>query len=283
LGLAHDTYNYKKKAHAQAKAITRAKLIFRSLGLSIHAFLRKARVSPWKAISLEKTKSKRSETLTKLYIVGAGPGSADYVTPAARKAVQKAQVVIGAECVLKLFREDIKGQTLTLTMENIDDALKCALDSVKSGKTVAVVSTGDPGFSGLLGSVLRRSIGKSVEVSVVPGISSLQACAARLCMVWDDAVLITFHKGASVERKRELADAVKAGKTVLLLPDPRAFAPSEISEYLLKAGVNKGTRVAVCENLTSADERIVETTLEGALKRSFDPTNVMVIKSNLKK
>ena len=75
----------------------------------------------------------------------------------------------------------------------------------KNGKTVAVISTGDPGFSGMLGSVLRRSTGKNVEVNVVPGISSIFACAAKLCMPWDDAVLITFHKGASVERTREFA------------------------------------------------------------------------------
>ena len=244
-----------------------------SLGKRVCVF--PERQNPW-----SRRKHKRSKTLAKLYIVGAGPGSADYVTPAARKAVQEAQLVIGAECVLNLFRQDIKGETLMLTCENIDDSLKCASDSVKSGKTVAVLSTGDPGFSGLLGSVLRRSVGKGVEVNVVPGISSMLACAAKLCMPWDDAVLITFHKGASIEGKREFADAVKAGKTVLLLPDPRAFTPSEISEYLLKAGVDKETCVVVCENLTLADEKIVETTLEGALNRSFDPTSVMVIKGN---
>ena len=221
--------------------------------------------------------------MAKLYIVGAGPGSPDYVTPAARKAVQEAQMVIGDECVLGIFREDIKSQTLTLTCKNIDDMLKHASHLVKNGKTVAVISTGDPGFSGMLGSVLRRSLDKNIEIKVIPGISSLLACAAKLCMPWDEAVLITFHKGASIERKREFADAVKAGKTVLLLPDPLAFTPSDISEYLLKAGVDKETFVAVCENLTSADEKIVETTLEGTLKRSFDPTSVMAIKGNLKK
>jgi cobalt-precorrin-7 (C5)-methyltransferase len=102
-------------------------------------------------------------------------------------------------------------------------------------------------------------------------------------MPWDEALLITFHKGASTERKREFADAVKAGKTVLLLPDPLAFTPSDISGYLLKAGVNKETCVVICQNLTSPDEKIVETTLEGTLKRSFDPTCVMVIKADLKK
>ena len=220
--------------------------------------------------------------MAKLYIVGAGPGSPDYVTPAARKVVGEAEMVVGDECVLRLFRDDIKSQSVTLTCKNIDKTLKRASDTVKSGKTVAIISTGDPGFSGLLGSVLRRSLAKNIEVVVIPGISSLIACAARLNMPWDDAVLITFHKGASFQRKREFAKAVKSGKTVLLLPDPIVFTPSEISKYLLKAGVNKETSIAVCENLTSPKERIIETTLEGVTKQSFDPTSVMVIKGKLK-
>lgn len=219
----------------------------------------------------------------KLYIIGAGPGSADYVTPAARKAVQEAQIVIGDQCVLDLFREDIKSQTLTLTCKNIDDTLKRASDSVKDGKTVAVISTGDPGFSGMLGSVLRRSLDKNIEVTVIPGVSSLVACAAKLCLPWDEAVLITFHKGASEERKREFADAVKAGKTVLLLPDPAAFTPSEISEYLIKAGVNENIPVSICQKLTQTDEKIIKTTLKEALGQSFDPTCVVAIQGNLKK
>jgi cobalt-precorrin-7 (C5)-methyltransferase len=99
-------------------------------------------------------------------------------------------------------------------------------------------------------------------------------------MPWDDAVLLTFHKGASIEKKLEFADAVKAGKTIMLLPDPAVFMPSEISDYLLKAGVNEETPIVVCQNLTLANEKIVETTLEKAIKLNFDPTSVMVIKGH---
>jgi cobalt-precorrin-7 (C5)-methyltransferase len=220
--------------------------------------------------------------MAKLHIVGTGPGSPDYVTPAAKKVVQQAQLVIGAERSLSLFCNDIKGKTIALTAKNVDEVLKQAVETVKGGKTVALLSTGDPGFSGLLGSVLRRSIGKSVEVNVVPGISSIQACTAKLCLSWDDAVLFAFHDDTSVEKKRELAEAVKAGKTVLLLPDPKAFGPNEIANYLIKAGVNKDTRIIVCENLTLADEKIGETTLEGATKQSLASLCVIVVKSNLK-
>ncbi len=216
--------------------------------------------------------------MAKLFIVGTGPGSPDYVTPAARKAVQAAQVIIGGKRSLSLFSEETKGETLVLTAENIDEALKYAVNSAQNGKVVALLSTGDPGFSGLLGSVLRRSIEKRVEVNVIPGVSSIQACAARLCMNWDDAVFFAFHDGADVARKQAFAEAVKAGQNIFLLPEPKTFPPNEIAKYLLDAGVEKETCVSICENLTLTNEVVYETILAEVAKLSFSPLCVMVIK-----
>lgn len=220
--------------------------------------------------------------MAKLTIVGAGPGSPEYVTPVARKAVQEALLVIGAERSLSLFREDIRGETLSLTAKNVDEALKYAVESAKNGKNVSLLSTGDPGFSGLLGSVLKRSLDKTFEITVVAGISSLQACAARLCMSWDNVALFAFHDGTDNKKKRELLKAAKTGKNVLLLPEPKAFSPREIASYLIQAGVDKRTSVVVCENLTLSNEEVIETTLEEASKQNFASLCVMVIKGNLK-
>jgi precorrin-6B methylase 1 len=41
-------------------------------------------------------------------------------------------------------------------------------------------------------------------------------------------------------------------------------------------------QVALCENLTLSDERIIQITLEGASKQDFAPMCVMVIKSGSK-
>jgi cobalt-precorrin-7 (C5)-methyltransferase len=220
--------------------------------------------------------------VAKLSIIGVGPGSPDYVTPAARKAVQEAQVVVGAERSLRLLRGDIKGEWLRLTAKNVDQALEYAAESARKGKAVVLLSTGDPGFSGLLKSVLDRKLGKGVEIAVIPGVSSVQVCAAKLRMRWDNVDLFTFHDGASVEEKARLADAVKTGKAVMLLPEPRAFPPREVAGFLIGIGVNKTAPVAVCENLTLKDERIVETTLEDASKLDFAPMCVMVVGASLK-
>jgi len=218
--------------------------------------------------------------VAKLNVVGIGPGALDLVTPAARKTVQNADVVVGAERSLNLLRNDIKGEAVTLTAKNVPEVMKYAADAAENGKTVALLSTGDPGFSGLLKSISKYTRGRNVEVAVVPGISAIQACAARLCMSWEETILFTFHKGTTVEKKAQLAEAVKGGKDVILLPDPKAFHPREIAGFLLKAGLDKATPVFVCERLTLSDERVVESTLEQVSKRDFDALCVMVIKVN---
>ena len=216
--------------------------------------------------------------MAKLSVVGIGPGSLDYVTPAARKTVQDADVVIGAERSLSLFRKDIRGEAVALTAKNVTEVLEYAAESAEKGKTVALLSTGDPGFSGLLRSILKKTRGKDVEVNVIPGVSSIQACAARLCMCWDEISLFTFHKGTTTERKAQLLKAVREGKDVMLLPDPKAFPPPEIARFLMNSGLDKDTPVFVCERLTLSDERIVESTLERAATLDFGALCVMVIK-----
>ena len=220
--------------------------------------------------------------MAKLSVVGIGPGSPDYVTPAARQAVQTADVVIGAERSLRLFSKDIKGEAVALTAKNVNEILHYAADSAEKGKAVALLSTGDPGFSGLLRPILKTIRGRDVEINVIPSVSAIQACAARLCMCWDEMRLFTFHKGTTTENKAQLLKAVTEDKDVMLLPDPKVFPPRKIAGFLIKAGLDKETGVFVCERLTLSDERIVESTLEQVAALDFDALCVMVIKVNQK-
>ena len=209
--------------------------------------------------------------MAKLNIVGAGPGSPDYVTPAARKTVQHAEVVIGAQRSLNLFAEDIKGEIVVLTAKNLNSALKFAAESAQKGKNVVLLSTGDPGFSGLLQTVLESGLVTAEEINVVPGVSSIQACAARLSISWDDTCLFTFHEGnVTAEDKNHLVSCVKEGKNVMLLPDQRGFPPSQIASALLNAGVDKETAVFVCENLTLTMSKLPSALWKKFLNRCFD-------------
>jgi len=218
--------------------------------------------------------------LAKINIVGVGPGSTDYVTLASRKIVQNAKLVIGAQRSINLFSADIKGEKVVLTAKNLNDALKQAAESVKVGENVALLSTGDPGFSGLLHTVLESGVFNSADINVIPGISSIQACAARLNISWDNARLFTFHDEVSAEEKEKLISAVKCGRTILLLPNLRDFAPKDIANFLIELDTDKKTPVFICENITLENEKITSSTLGEILGHVFSSLCVMVIKAN---
>ncbi len=222
------------------------------------------------------------QTVAKLDIVGVGPGNPEYVTPAARKIVKQAQLVIGAQRSLALFTADINGETVVLTAKNLSDSLKQAAASLKSGKKVALLSTGDPGFSGLLHTVLESGYFNPEDIQVTPGISSIQACAARLNISWDTARMFTFHEGeVSEDAKGKLVSAFQCGRTLLILPDARKFAPKDIAALLIQTGADGKTPVYICENITLENEKVTASTLKGILDQSFGSLCVMVIKQTV--
>lgn len=206
--------------------------------------------------------------MSKIYLVGTGPGSADYITTLAFKTVKLANVLVGSRRALQLF-PDYQGETLELRARNMDEMMTTSVKLAREGNTVVVLSTGDPGFSGVLKPI--QKLAGEVEVEVVPGISSLQLCAARLQIPWDEANLLTLHgKGNSVP----ILDLIDNGKPTIVLPD---FRVHDLAQYLLDNGALPQRRVAVGERLSYPDERIFQGTLQQAASTEFSYLCVMVI------
>lgn len=206
--------------------------------------------------------------MSKLHIVGIGPGSEDYLTVKARRIVDSVEVLIGSKRAIKLFPES-QADTIELDPKDMKSSFKHAISLVRTGKSVALLSTGDPGFSGILKPFLDLS--ELVEVEVVPGISSIQLCAAKLQIPWDSVNLITLHgKGVS----DELLEALENGKTTMIIPN---FNVREIAEFLLDNGVDPQRKVAICEKLSYPDEKILKMPLKNVLDEDFSYMCVMVI------
>src|SRR5512141_2502938 len=75
-------------------------------------------------------------------IVGAGPGSLDYLTPAGRRAVERAEVLVGANRLLDLF-PDLSAERVPVGAD-----VERALEAIAAcgRRRVAVLVTGDPGM-----------------------------------------------------------------------------------------------------------------------------------------
>ncbi len=200
------------------------------------------------------------------------------MTVAAAKAVEKADLIIGAKRSLELF-EKTKGEQIALTAKNLKDSIQRASDGFKSGKNVVFLSTGDPGFSGLLHTVLESGNFTIEDVQVVPGVSSIQSCAAELKLSWDHTRIFSFHDGnVSKEDKSRLVYAYEGGHTIMLLPASQGFTPKDIAALLLDAGADGATEVYVCENLTLENQKVTKTVLADVASQIFGSLCVMVIK-----
>ncbi len=210
--------------------------------------------------------------MAKLYIAGIGPGSEDFVTPAARKAVKASEITIGSKRAVDLFPES--QEVVLLNVKNVQEKLEYGVEMVQGGKNVCILSTGDPGFSGVLSPVKRIIEEKGyegIELEVVPGISSLQLCAARVEIPWDDADLMTFH---GRENFQEILPILDNGRPTITLP---SRSTADMANFLMDNGISPDRKVTVCERLSYPEEKVVEITLKEVAESEFTYMCVMVI------
>jgi cobalt-precorrin-7 (C5)-methyltransferase len=211
--------------------------------------------------------------MSKLYIAGIGPGSEDFVTPATQKAVASAEITIGSKRALDLFPE--ANEVVQLNVKDVQEKLEMAVDLAHSGTSVCVLSTGDPGFSGVLKPIKRiikeKELEKNINLEVIPGISSLQLCAARQEISWDEADLMTFH---GRENSLEVIDILDNGRPTIALPSK---STKDMAQFLLDNGVDPQRKVAIGERLSYPDEKMVTSTLEEVAQSDFTYMCVMVI------
>jgi cobalt-precorrin 5A hydrolase / precorrin-3B C17-methyltransferase len=120
-------------------------------------------------------------------IVGIGPGGPAQITPAARDAIEQADVILGYHLYQRLIDSLAPGVPRETTgMRQEVARANRAVDLARAGRRVAVISGGDAGIYGMAGVVYEvlRERGQqsdgSVTVEVIPGISALNAAAALL-------------------------------------------------------------------------------------------------------
>ncbi len=206
--------------------------------------------------------------MSKLYLVGVGPGSEKYLTFEALNVVESSDILIGSKRALKLF-PDTKAEKIELNAKNMGEMLNLAVSKACEGRAVALLSTGDPGFSGVL-KPIKKLAGK-LEFEVIPGISSIQICASKLQISWDEANIITMHGKGITD---ELISLLSNGRTTIILPNNTI---EETVKYLLDQGIDPNRKAAVCENLSYNNEKIVEVQLKELLNEQFGYMCVLVV------
>lgn len=122
----------------------------------------------------------------RLTVLGLGPGGAEWLTPAARAALEDATDILGYTTYVNMagpFRADqrVHGTDNREEMQRARHAFELAAE----GRRVAVVSSGDPGVFAMAAAVLealdeaRDPHWAAVDLRVEPGISASLATAAQ--------------------------------------------------------------------------------------------------------
>lgn len=117
-----------------------------------------------------------------LSVVGLGPAGAQWLTPEARAALAGADDLVGYGPYLERIPHR-RGQRRHVSGNRVEAArARQALELAVAGARVAVVSSGDPGIFAMAAAVLEvaeEDAFAGVAVRVVPGLSAMQAAAAR--------------------------------------------------------------------------------------------------------
>jgi precorrin-3B C17-methyltransferase len=121
----------------------------------------------------------------KLYVVGVGPGNHDYMTYRAKQVIEESEVIVGYDTYVSLVEDLIAGKEVhRYAMTQEVDRANQAIDFAEKGRIVSLVSSGDPGIYGMIGLIYEILAEKGWDrekgtyVECVPGVSSLNSCAA---------------------------------------------------------------------------------------------------------
>jgi len=224
----------------------------------------------------------------KLFLVGVGPGSSEYLTDIAKNVIRKSKYLIGYKYTLSIVRDLIIPnfhQVYEVTMRDQDQTYNEVYKKMGKDETCTIPFTGDVNFSeSEVVDRLLEIFGKD-NVELMPGISSIQVAASKAKIPLDKTRVISFHVTEDIEdKKKELVEAIKDKKSVILVPRPwnnnaeKNFMQSEIASYLKNEGIDTSTlKVWVFEFLTTEEERVFRGRLNELEKMNFSPLSVMVI------
>ena len=202
----------------------------------------------------------------KLYVLGAGPGGREEVTPAVSAAIAASRAVACAARHLHIAA----GHPNVIEMKNFQDTFRRLREELEQGDAAVVVS-GDPGIFSLL-PLIKKNF-PSHGIVVLPGVSSLQSLCAKAGETWQEAVVLSGH-GREIGTPRIL-DAVEHARAVIFFCDAQK-GPAWLCARLCEAGLGE-VEAVVGERLGAADERVSRGAAREFVNESFDALSIVLL------
>lgn len=211
----------------------------------------------------------KQDTKHKIIVAGIGPGSKEYIVPAALKAIDEAKVLVGGLRALKDFAHE--GQNTFAIKADIKAVMDFIRENLVQNDVVVIVS-GDPGYYSLL-VALRRNFAIE-DLKVIPGLSSMQVAFAKIALPWQNASLLSFH--GRVPEDKDLN--YHQGRIIGMLTDTK-FTSAKIAQYLIARGWDKSAKAYICARLSYPDEKIVALSLDEAQTKEDTANCIFIVEA----
>ncbi|MGO1819435.1 MAG: precorrin-3B C(17)-methyltransferase [Senegalia sp. (in: firmicutes)] len=221
----------------------------------------------------------------KIYVVGIGPGDKEHMTFRAAHAIEESDIIIGYKTYIELVSDLIDDKKIVSSqMKKEVERCEKTLEYAEEGKTVALVSSGDPGIYGMAGIMLEIVMKhkSDVEVEIVPGVSASSAAASSVgAPLMHDFVTISLSDLLTdwdlIKRRLEL---VAEGDFVIAIYNPRSKKRTEqivIARDIFLKHKDKSTPVAIVRNAKREGEETTITDLENMLDYNIDMFTTVII------
>ncbi|MGI8502347.1 MAG: precorrin-3B C(17)-methyltransferase [Hassallia sp.] len=227
-----------------------------------------------------------------LFIVGTGPGAANWMSPEVKQILSEATDLVGYSFYLDLAGSLREGQRRH-EFDNREELARAemALDLAAEGRIVAVVSSGDPGIYAMAAAVFEvldsnfQPKWQSIKIHVCPGISAIQAAAARIgAPIGHDFCVISLSdilKPWSIIERRIIA-AAEADFAIAFYNPASKQRTSQLTSArdILLRYRSPQTIVVLARNIGRVGESIVVRTLEQLSPQEVDMRTLVLVGSS---
>ncbi|MEO9325299.1 precorrin-3B C(17)-methyltransferase [Nocardioides sp. C4-1] len=225
-------------------------------------------------------------TAAELLVVGLGPGPDGWLTPEVAQALAEVDHVVGYAPYVKRVPQR-PGLTRHASGNTVEvDRARDALRLARAGERVAVVSGGDAGVFGMAAAVFEVADEfPDVDVRVLPGLSAVQAVAARAGapIGGDFAVVSLSDRLKPWEVIEQRLRSIATADLVLAIYNPASRSRTEQvveAQKILLEELPADRPVIVGRDVGRAEESITVTTLADLDAAAVDMKCLLIIGSS---
>ena len=253
--------------------------------------------------------------MSKIYVVGIGPGGPEDMTFRAVRAISGADVIVGYSAYIDLIKDLFPGKNfISSGMTREVERCELVLEKAREGNNVALVSSGDSGIYGMAGIMLEvagkageaRCAGEAGEagkagdagnagaageagksgddivIEVIPGVTAASAAASILGapVMHDFAVISLSDLMTPWELIVKRIEYAALGDFVICIYNPKSKKRSDyinIARDIIIKSRRSETPVGIVRNAGRQDESHVITTLGEMLECEIDMFTVIIV------